>query len=65
MITSGKMLCSYTNSLNHFFKGMNGDQSGELFTYKTYRALFQEGQSKYPPKFQPNKNNSRRCSPTF
>ena len=51
-ITSGKMLCSYTNSLvNQFFKGMNGDQSGELFTYKTYRTLFQEDQPKYPPKF--------------
>ena len=51
MITSGKMLYSYTNSLNEFFKGMNGNQSGELFTYKTYRALFQEDQPKYPPKF--------------
>lgn len=51
MITAGKMLCSSTNSLNQFFKGMNGDQFGELFTYKTYRALFQEDQSKYPPKF--------------
>ena len=51
-ITSGKILCSYTNSLvNQFFEGMNGDQSGELFTYKTYRTLFQEDQPKYPPKF--------------
>ena len=51
MIISGKMLCSFTNSLTQFFKGRNGDQSGELFTYKTFRALFQEDQPKYPPKF--------------